>query len=125
MKHNAYVFCKKRLRRGRDSNPRTGFPVNTLAVCCIRPLCHLSVCCSIQIQKENVTLSDDAPARPHKVWTSVDHSSIADRLWSSMVSSTARGGTCALEVLHVNADLALCRGREEVWPAGHKIFLKF
>lgn len=30
------------LRRGRDSNPRTSFPVNTLAVCCIRPLCHLS-----------------------------------------------------------------------------------
>src|SRR3989344_1442991 len=31
------------VRRGRDSNPRTGFPVNNLAGCSIRPLWHLSV----------------------------------------------------------------------------------
>ena len=30
-------------RRGRDSNPRTPFGVSTLAVCCFRPLSHLSL----------------------------------------------------------------------------------
>ena len=34
-------------RRGRDSNPRTSCPVNTLAVCPIRPLWHLSVTCIV------------------------------------------------------------------------------
>jgi site-specific DNA recombinase len=29
-------------RRREDSNLRSGFPDNTLAVCCIRPLCHAS-----------------------------------------------------------------------------------
>ena len=30
------------MRRGWDSNPRTPFEVNTLAVCCFQPLSHLS-----------------------------------------------------------------------------------
>ena len=30
------------MRRGRDSNPGRGFPLNTLAVCCFQPLSHLS-----------------------------------------------------------------------------------
>ncbi len=35
-------------RRGRDSNPRNGYPINTLAVCPIRPLWHLSIQQSIE-----------------------------------------------------------------------------
>ena len=31
------------LRRRKDSNLRAGFPANTLAVCCFRPLSHASV----------------------------------------------------------------------------------
>ena len=38
-----YYVKSKNWRRGRDSNPRKGYPFNTLAGCSIRPLWHLSV----------------------------------------------------------------------------------
>ena len=36
------IFLQKKWRRGRDSNPRYGFPYDSLANCCFRPLSHLS-----------------------------------------------------------------------------------
>jgi hypothetical protein len=45
-KRSAQAVAKHRitfLRRRKDSNLRRGFPLNTLAVCCIRPLCHASL----------------------------------------------------------------------------------
>ena len=37
-----FGFGSYTMRRGRDSNPGRGFPLNTLAVCCFQPLSHLS-----------------------------------------------------------------------------------
>ena len=42
------------MRRGRDSNPRTVFTVNTLAGCPIRPLWHLSNSCCHNIQNSDI-----------------------------------------------------------------------
>ena len=36
------LYLMSLMRRGRDSNPGRGFPLNTLAVCCFQPLSHLS-----------------------------------------------------------------------------------
>ena len=41
--HSGYpAFLQKKWRRGRDSNPRYGYPYDSLANCCFRPLSHLS-----------------------------------------------------------------------------------
>jgi hypothetical protein len=39
---NPQNFNFEKLRKGRDSNPGNPFEFNTLAVCCFRPLSHLS-----------------------------------------------------------------------------------
>ena len=54
---NPQNFNFEKLRKGRDSNPGNPFEFNTLAVCCFRPLSHLS--------KISIQLCGESEIRTH------------------------------------------------------------